>query len=195
METVIGLLIGVGLAAATGFRVFVPMLGMSIAVLSGYVAPSSGFEWLGTWPAFTAFSTALVIEIAAYYIPWIDNATDALMTPAAVVAGTLLTASVVGDISPFLKWSLAIVAGAGVSGIVQLGTVALRAGASGTTGGLTNPLISTVELVGAVLVTGLAIFLPLLCLIVVIWVCYKMIEALKRMPVRRLWQREKSFPP
>lgn len=195
METVIGLIIGVGLAAATGFRVFVPMLGMSFAALFGYITPSSGFEWLGTWPALIAFSTALVIEVAAYYVPWIDSATDALMTPAAVVAGTILTASVVGDISPFLKWSLAIVAGAGVSGIVQLGTVALRAGSSGTTGGLTNPVISTMELVGAILVTCLAIFLPLLCLIAVILVCYKMIAALRRIPVRRLLQREKSSLP
>lgn len=180
METILGLIIGVGLSAACGFRVFVPLLGMSLAAHSGYVTLSPGFEWLGTQEALIAFSTATVIEIAAYYIPWLDNTLDALMTPLAVVAGTLLTASLLGDISPFLKWALAIIAGGGVSAIVQGGTVALRAGSTGTTGGLTNLLVSTVELIGSILVTILAILLPLLGLAVVIWICYRMITAMAR---------------
>jgi len=101
---------------------------------------------------------------------------DALMTPAAVVAGTIVTASMVGDISPFLKWSLAVIAGGGVSAIVQGGTVALRAGSSGTTGGLANPMVSTIEMIGSILVTILAIVLPILCLFAVVWICYKIIH-------------------
>src|SRR5512145_716711 len=103
METTLGLIVGIGLSAACGFRVFVPLLGMSLAAHSGYVTLAPGFEWLGTQEALIAFSTATVIEIAAYYIPWVDNTLDALMTPLAVVAGTVLTASLLGDISPFLK--------------------------------------------------------------------------------------------
>jgi hypothetical protein len=180
METIFGLIIGIGLSAASGFRVFVPLLGMSLAAHSGYLTLSPGFDWLGTQEALIAFSTATVIEIAAYYIPWLDNTLDALMTPLAVVAGTLLTASMLGDISPFFKWALAIIAGGGVSAIVQGGTVALRAGSTGTTGGLANLLVSTVELIGSILVTALAILLPLLALVAVIWICYRMITAMAR---------------
>jgi hypothetical protein len=86
----------------------------------------------------------------------------------------------VGDIPPFLKWSLAIIAGGGVSAIVQGGTVALRAGSSGTTGGLGNFLVSTIELVGSILVTILAVLLPILCLAAVIWICYKMITTMAK---------------
>jgi hypothetical protein len=93
METTLGLIVGIGLSAACGFRVFVPLLGMSIAAHSGYVTLAPGFEWLGTREALIAFSAATVIEIAAYYIPWVDNTLDALTTPLAVVAGTILTAS------------------------------------------------------------------------------------------------------
>jgi len=178
METVLGLVIGIGLSAACGFRVFVPLLGMSIAALSGYITLSPGFGWLGTQEALIAFGTATVIEIAAYYIPWVDNTLDALMTPLAVVAGTILTASLLGDVSPFLKWALAIIAGGGVSAIVQGGTVALRAGSSGTTGGLANLVVSTIELVGSIVVTVFAILLPLLGLVAVLWICYRMITTM-----------------
>jgi hypothetical protein len=175
METILGLVVGIGLSAACGFRVFVPMMGMSIAALSGLITVSPGFQWIGTWTALIAFTTATIIEIATYYIPWVDNTIDALMTPAAIIAGTIVTASLVGDMSPFLKWSLAIIAGGGVSAIVQGGTVALRAGSSGTTGGLANSVVSTIELAGSIVVTVLAVLVPLLCLLAVIWICYKMI--------------------
>ena len=185
METLLGLTVGIGLSAACGFRVFVPLMGMSIAALSGHITLGSGFEWIGTWAALFAFTTATVFEIAAYYIPWVDNMMDALMTPAAVVAGTIVTASMVGEISPFLKWSLAVIAGGGVSGIVQGGTVALRAGSSGTTGGFANFIVSTIELIGSTLVTILAFVLPLLCLLVVGWICYKMVTKMARSPFIR----------
>jgi len=176
METLLGLIVGVGLSAACGFRVFVPLLGMSIAALSGHITLASDFAWIGTRTALLAFSVATILEIATYYVPWVDNMMDALMTPAAVVAGTIVTASMVGDISPFLKWSLAVIAGGGVSAIVQGGTVALRAGSSGTTGGLANPMVSTIEMIGSILVTILAIVLPILCLFAVVWICYKIIH-------------------
>jgi len=185
MGTVLGLIIGIGLSAACGFRVFVPMLGVSIAALTGHLTLFPGFEWMGTWPALIAFGTATVLEVATYYIPWVDNMMDALTTPAAVIAGIIVTASVFGDVSPFLKWPTAIIAGGGVAGIVQVGTVALRAGSSGTTGGMANSLVSTMELVGSILVTVLAIVLPILCLVVVIWIGYKMIKNLMKTPLIR----------
>ncbi len=180
MEHIICLIVGVGLSAACGFRLFVPLVGMSIAALSGHITLGPDFAWIGTKTAFLAFSTATIIEIATYYVPWVDNMMDALMTPAALVAGTIVTASMIGEISPFLKWSIAVIAGGGVSGIVQGGTVALRAGSSGTTGGLANPIVSTLEMIGSVIFTIIAILLPLICLIAVILICYKMIVVMAR---------------
>ena len=180
MSTVLGIIIGICLSAACGFRVFVPLLGLSIAALSGRLELSPGFEWIGTWPALIALATATVIEIGTYYIPWLDNVMDALLAPAAVVAGVIATASMVDDVSPFLKWALAIVAGGGVSAVVHGGTAAFRAGSSGTTGGSANFLVATLELVGSVLITILAVVLPVLCLVAVIWICYKMIAIMTR---------------
>ena len=176
MDTIVSLLIGIGLSAACGFRVFVPMLGLSIAAISGYITPSYGFEWIGTWPALIAFATATALEIGAYYIPLIDHMVDALVTPAAVVAGAILTAAMLGDMTPFLKWTLAIIAGGGVSAIVQGGTVALRAASTGSTGGLANFLVSSGELFGSSILTVFAILLPVLCFFVVLLICVLMIR-------------------
>ncbi|MCX7965342.1 MAG: DUF4126 domain-containing protein [Syntrophorhabdaceae bacterium] len=182
METLLGLIIGIGLSAACGFRVFVPLLGLSIAALSGHITLNQGFEWIGTRVALIAFATATFLEIVAYYVPWVDNLMDALMTPAAIVAGTIMTASMIGDMTPFLKWSLAIIAGGCVSGIIQAGTVALRAGSTSTTSGLANPFLSTIEIFCSIFITALAMIFPVLCLFAVIWVCYKMLTKITRSP-------------
>jgi hypothetical protein len=102
------------------------------------------------------------------------------MMPVAIAAGVIVTASLLGDVSPFLRWSLAVIAGGGVSGVVHAGTVAVRATSSGTTGGAANFLVSTAELAGSILVTILAVLLPFLCLAAVAWICYRMITAISR---------------
>src|SRR5712671_6117407 len=104
METLLSCCLGVGLSAACGFRVFVPLLVMSVAAHSGHLTLAHGFEWIGSYPALVTFSVATAVEIAGYYIPWVDNLLDSLATPAAVIAGTLAMASLATDMSPLLKW-------------------------------------------------------------------------------------------
>ncbi|MBI1293530.1 DUF4126 family protein [bacterium] len=161
MEVLLSFAIGIGLAAAVGFRVFVPFTVISLAALSGYLELAPGFDWIGSYPALLVFAVATVLEIAAYYIPWVDNLLDSIATPAAIVAGAVITASVVGDVSPLLRWSLAAIAGGGVAAAVQSGTVLLRGTSSTVTGGLGNFAVSSSELLGSVLTSLLAVFLPL----------------------------------
>lgn len=162
MENLLGLCVGIGLSAACGFRIFVPLLAMSIASYSGHLELSQGFSWIGSEAALIAFGVATVLEVTAYYVPWLDNALDTITTPAAVVAGTIVTASMVSDMSPFLKWTLAVIAGGGAAGLVQGATVVTRAISTGGTGGLANPIFATAELGGAVVGSSLAIVAPIL---------------------------------
>lgn len=180
METILAVIVGIGLSAACGFRVFLPLTGLSIASLSGHLTLAPELAWIGTWTALIAFSTATILEIAAYYIPWLDNLMDSLMTPAAIIAGTIATASVVTDMSPFLKWSLAIIAGGGTAAIVQGGTNAIRTISSGTTGGFANFSLSTIEITASFLLTIFAIFLPLICLLIIICIYWIMIKRIIR---------------
>ena len=167
-ETILSLILGVGLSAACGFRVFVPPLIVSIAALSGHLELSPGFAWVASYPALIALATASVLEILCYYIPIVDNFMDSVATPAAIVAGVATTASMVADTSPMLAWAIAVIAGGVAAGTVQATTVALRGASTLSTGGLANPLVSSIELGGAVATSVLAMIAPILTLILIL---------------------------
>ncbi len=162
METVLCIVMGVSLSAACGFRVFVPLLVVSIASMSGQIQLGSGFEWMGQWPALITFGVATVLEIGGFYIPWVDNLLDTIASPAAVVAGTLVTASFITGMDPTMKWVMAAVAGGGSAAAVQAVTVGARAVTLTTTGGLANPVVSTGEWIGATALSILAIVVPII---------------------------------
>jgi hypothetical protein len=179
METLIGVLVGIGLSAASGLRVFIPLLGLSVAGFYGVVPLGDSFAWLASWQAMLAFGVASILEVGAYYVPWLDHAMDALLAPAAAIAGTLMTASTLGDASPLLKWSFALIAGGGVSSLVHFGSSALRAAVSLPTGGLANPIVSSGEGLGAIVLTILALFLAPLAFVVVLWMLFRIIRRLR----------------
>jgi len=168
LQSLLGLVAGVALAAACGFRIFVPMLVASIAVHAGAIEVSPGFAWIGSMPALCCFAAATTLEIAGYYLPGVDHFLDVVATPAAVVAGTLLTASFVTGMEPWMRWSLALIAGGGAAAAVQGATVVLRSVSGLTTVGLANPLVATAELAGATGVSILAIVAPLLAMAVLV---------------------------
>lgn len=185
MDIFLSLAVGLGLAAAVGFRVFVPFTIISVAAMSGHLNLAPGFDWIGTYPALIAFGTATLLEILAYYIPWVDNLLDSVSTPVAVVAGVIITASVVGDVSPWLRWSLAVIAGGGIAGIVQSGTVLLRGASSMTTGGLGNVVVSSAELLGSVLTSILALLFPLIALVLLIFLVVWFVGRCRERSARR----------
>jgi hypothetical protein len=168
MESVLAVLVGIGLAASCGFRVFVPMLVASIAAHAGYLQVGDGFAWLGSWAAIVAFAIATVVEIIAFYVPWLDNVLDMIASPAAVVAGAVLFAASVVDFDPFLKWTLAIIAGGGSAAIVQGGSVATRLTSSATTGGLANMGFSTIESTASFVFSLLSVLVPVLAVLLLV---------------------------
>jgi hypothetical protein len=175
--------LGVGLAAATGFRVFLPMLIVGVAAYTGHLPLDASFAWLATPSALTMLSVAALAEILAYYVPAVDNLLDTLATPAALVAGTIVSAAVTTDVPPMVKWTAAIVAGGGVAGLTQGVTALLRVKSTVLTGGVGNAVLSTAELAGSILVSLLALVAPLAALGVVIfflWLATRLIRHLFR---------------
>jgi hypothetical protein len=165
-QTLIALCIGIGLAASCGFRVFVPLLLASLAARGGYLQLADGFQWLSTTPAIAALGVATLLEIGAYYVPWLDNLLDSVATPAAVIAGVIASAAYVTDVDPLLKWSVAIIAGGGIAGMIKAATVGVRLGSSATTGGFGNPLVASGEWIMSVFLSLLAILVPLLAALI-----------------------------
>jgi hypothetical protein len=184
-DTLLSLGLGLGLAAACGFRVFVPLLVLNLAARAGYVSLAGGWAWMASAPATLAFGAATLFEVAGYYVPWFDHLLDTVATPAAILAGMLTSASVVSDLPPLLKWTAIIVGGGGIAGLVQGSTVALRAGSGATTAGLANPVVATAELAGATITSLLAIVLPVLALVLVALVVFTIYRLTRRFVFRR----------
>jgi hypothetical protein len=189
MDSMLAVIVGIGLAASCGFRVFAPLLVASAATHAGYLDVAHGFDWLGTWPATIAFAIAALVEIAAFYIPWLDNLLDGLASPVAVVAGAVLFAAVAVDLDPFLHWSLAIIAGGGSAAIVQGATVLTRAASTGTTAGLANFIVSTFETVGGFFFSVMSIVVPILTLILLVALIATMYYTGRR-ALRKLFSRQ-----
>lgn len=181
VNALLSVLLGAGLSAACGFRIFVPFLLVGIAARTGHVALGANFAWMASTPALIALGVATILEIGAYCIPWLDHVLDVVATPAAVVAGMIMTASVVTGIDPILKWTLALIAGGGIAGTVQALTVGTRKVSLLTTGGLGNPVVSTLELFGSVILTVLAIALPILAFAVIAWALFFGVRHLLRL--------------
>jgi hypothetical protein len=179
-DLALSIALGIGLAAAVGLRVFLPMLVVSIAAYSGHLTLGSGFAWLATPAALLMLSVAALLEILAYYIPGLDNLLDTIATPAALVAGTVVSAAVMTDLPPLVKWTTAVIAGGGAAGLTQGLTSLLRAKSTLMTGGLGNHLVATGELGGALLVSLLALAAPLLAVALVALCCWLAVRLARR---------------
>lgn len=182
LEIVIAVAAGLGLSAAVGFRVFLPLLALGLAARFELLVLGESFAWVSSTPALIALGTATVAEIAAYYIPWVDNALDTIASPVSLLVGTVIFAAVMPEMDSGLKWVMAAIAGGGTAGTVQTGSVLLRAASSVTTGGIGNPFVSTLETGSALLAILLALFLPILAGILAIFL---LLWLLRKILIRR----------
>ena len=179
-DLALSIVLGVVLAAASGFRVFLPMLIVSGAAYTGHLSLDNSFAWLGTPSALAMLSVAALVEVLAYYVPGVDNLLDAVATPAAFVAGTIVSAAVMTDLPPMAKWMAAVIAGGGTASFTQGVTAILRAKSTVFTGGFGNPVIATGELGGSVLLSLLALAAPLAAFAVVILILWLALRLIRR---------------
>ena len=180
-----GAVTGIALSSAVGFRIFLPFLIAAIATKLGIVSVAQDFVWLSSWPALAVLSAAALSETLAYYIPMLDHALDVIGAPAAVIAGTLLTASMVVGMDEWLRWSLALIAGGGVAGALHTTMASIRGASTATTAGLANPIVATGEALGATATAVTALVLPLVVVVVAIIA----IVVMSRVIVRRIWKK------
>jgi len=186
VEILLSAALGLGLAAAAGLRVFVPVFGVSVAAQFAALPLSPSFTWVGTTPALLVFGTATVLEIGAYYVPWLDHALDVVATPAAVIAGVVASAAVITDLPPLVAWTVALIGGGGAAGVMQMLSVGARLKSTAATAGLGNPVVATGESVGAVAITTIALLVPVVALLVVLAVLAGGVRVARRRLSRRV---------
>jgi hypothetical protein len=141
---------------------------LSAASVLGHVDLPPNFDWVENPQALGLFAIACVLEIIGYSIPWVDHLLDILATPAAIITGTILAASVAPEMDPLVKWTLALAAGGGTAGLTKGLMNVLRATSTAASGGLTNPIFSALELVAAAVLSALAITVPAIAIALVI---------------------------
>ena len=191
MEIILALGLGITLSAASGFRLFVPPLILSLFALQGDLELSSGFGWIGTYPTAIALGIATIVEILAYYIPVVDNLLDTIEIPTAVTIGTLLTAATLKDVnSLFWLWGLAAILGGGTAGIIATFTALTRIAFTGVTAGTGNFLVATIEALSSGVLSILALTILPIAVALVIGI---LILAFVRLPkFVAAWKRKRE---
>lgn len=167
MEIFLNVLIGIGLAATCGFRVFVPFLMLGIAAATGYLNLNAAFQWIGTYPAIIVFGVATLFEILAYFFPFVDNFLSAVNMPISIGAGVLITAAVTTDVSPLLQWTLAIIAGGGAAAATSLVSNGIHHSTTLVSGGTANPFVSAVESIAALIISALSVAVPFIAVFLI----------------------------
>ena len=167
-DTIISIFLGVGLAASVGFRVFLPLFALSLAAYFDVWDLNENWQWIGSLAAVITLGVAMLVEIFGYFIPWVDNLLDSIAVPLAAIAGTAVMVSTVADLDPMVTWALAIIAGGGTATAIKGAGATGRLASTASTGGLANPIVSTVETGTAMVVTTASIFAPILAAVLVI---------------------------
>ncbi|TBV26487.1 DUF4126 domain-containing protein [Meridianimaribacter sp. CL38] len=185
VETIISIFLGIGLAASVGFRVFVPLFVLSLAAYFNLWELNESWQWIGSLAAVITLGVATLVEITAYYIPYVDNLLDSIAIPLATVAGTAVMVSTVADLSPVITWALAIIAGGGTAAAIKSTAGATRLTSTVSTAGFANPVVSTVETGTSVVMSILSVFLPIIGFILVIVVMYVIFKVYKKIKPSR----------
>lgn len=192
LEIVTAICLGLTLSAASGFRIFLPALILSVAGINGHLQLSSEFAWVATYPALIIFSIATLIEIASYYIPLVDNLLDTIALPLALIVGTLLTADVLPELESVNRWIISIVLGGGIAETIEVLTILFRLASTGMTAGMGNPVLATVEILIAISLSLLGLFVPLLAIFLVIFLLQLAIRRIYRFVKNRQRRRRLS---
>ncbi len=182
-DTIFSILIGIGLAASVGFRIFVPLFALSIAAHYNYIPLNENWEWVGSSTAIVALGIATLVEIAAYLIPWLDNLLDSITIPLAAIAGTAVMVSTVADLDPVITWALAIIAGGGTATAIKTSTSTARLASTASTAGFANPVVSTVETGTSIFMSVISIVFPIIAILlvfIIFWILFKVFKLFRR---------------
>jgi len=181
VEIIFSVFLGIGLAAAVGFRVFLPLLVLSLAGFYDYIPLNESWAWAGSLTAVITLGVATLVEIFGYYIPWFDNVLDTIAIPLAAIAGTAVMMATVSELSPVVTWALAIIAGGGTATAIKGNTSAIRLTSSATTGGIGNPIVATVETATSTVMSLLSVFIAPLAFLFVLFIFFGIYKFYKKL--------------
>ncbi len=168
IESLSGIFTAFGLSSSAGLNAYLPLLIVALtARFTNLITLHSPFDWLTSWWVIGLLAVLLLIETVADKVPLVDHANDVIQTVVRPAAGAILfaaNANVITDMHP----ALALGAGLLLAGGVHTAKATVRPVVTATTGGLGNPVVSTVEDIVALVVSVMAILLPILTFVVLV---------------------------
>ncbi|GGL85682.1 hypothetical protein GCM10010840_24470 [Deinococcus aerolatus] len=175
MELLSGLLSSLGLSGAAGLNAYVPLLLVGLLSRTGVMNLNEPFNLLGNPWVLLVIGVIGLLDFVGDKIPGIDTALHLLGGVVNTAAGAVLFAAQTGvaDVPPALSLALGVI----VAGGVHATRTAVRPVATATTGGLGNPVVSTLEDATSLLMAVLAVFVPVLAVLllaVLVFVGYRL---------------------
>lgn len=168
------LLGAIGLGSASGLNAWIPLLGLGIAQRTGVVTLTEPFDRLGSTTALVVLAVVFLIDLVGDKIAVVDHVLHAAGTVVAPISGAIVFAAQENLISQSHPWAAAL-AGVVLGESVQLARGAVRPAVTAGTAGVGNPVVSAIEDAVSVVLTVLAILVPVLAfvllvtLVVVVW--------------------------
>ncbi|SCE95613.1 protein of unknown function [Micromonospora coriariae] len=167
-------LTGTGLAASAGLNAYIPLLTLGLlARYTDLIDLPSGWTWLGNGWVVAILALLLAVEMVADKVPVVDHVNDVVQTVVRPTAGGLafgagsssetVTVTDPGSFFSSHQW-VPVVTGVLLAFGVHLLKSAARPVVNATTAGFGAPVASTAEDATSVVVSLVAIILPVLVL-------------------------------
>lgn len=175
------LLTALGLSIPAGLNAYIPLLAVALAQRFDVLELKEPFGVLGEWWMIAVIAVLLVIELVADKVPAVDHVNDVIHTFIRPAAGGVIAVAAAGNATEVSPWFL-VLAGVLLAGGVHAAKASVRPAVNVTTAGVGAPVVSTLEDIGALLMTITAIVAPVLVAFVAAGLVYSF---------WRLWQRKK----
>lgn len=190
-------LTGTGLAASAGLNAYIPLLALGLlARYTDAVTLPSDWQWLSNGWVIAILAALLVIEVVADKVPVLDHINDTVQTFIRPAAGGLVFGAgsssetvTVSDPEQFFSsaWWVPVAVGVLIALAVHALKAAARVLVNTLTVGIGAPAVSTVEDATSVVMSVVAILLPVLVLLFLLGMVVLAFWLIRR---RRLRKRE-----
>lgn len=162
VQAFLGLSMAFGLSTSAGLNAYIPLLTIALVdrLTDGLIDLQGPWVWLSNWWTIGVLAVLLIIEVLADKIPAVDTANDIVQTVIRPAAGAILFAASTHAIG--LHPVLAAICGVILAGGVHVVKAGGRPVVTATTGGIANPVISTLEDVLSAVTSFIAVVTPYL---------------------------------
>lgn len=165
VQAFLSLSMAFGLSTSAGLNAYIPLLTIALVdrLSDGLMDLQGPWTWLSSWWTIGVLAILLVVEILVDKVPAVDTINDIIHTVIRPAAGAILFAASTRAIG--LHPVLAAICGVILAGGVHTAKTGGRPVVTATTGGVGNPILSTIEDVVSAVMSFVSIVAPYLVLI------------------------------